>query len=128
MEDEEEEGAAVRRYDHEKLQVYRTALAFVKWRQTILRRPRRGIGDLADQLTRASASIPLNIAEACGEFSGPDRARLFRYARRSATECLAALDVVEALKLEPLDVIARGRALLRPVVAMLTRLVHPGPS
>ncbi|MGQ0534446.1 MAG: four helix bundle protein [Methanobacteriota archaeon] len=51
--------------------------------------------DLRDQLLRASASMPLNIAEGAGEFSPADKARFYRIARRSASECTAILDVLE---------------------------------
>ena len=81
--------------------------------------------DLADQLTRDATSVVPNIAEACGELSGPERARFFRIARRSATECDAILDSLAALGLEPAPSIAHDRAILTPIIAMLTSLCRP---
>jgi four helix bundle protein len=49
----------------------------------------RGLGDLADQLRRASTSIVLNIAEGAGEYSPKDKAKFYRFAKRSAAECSA---------------------------------------
>ena len=41
---------------------------------------------LKAQLRRATASIPTNIAEGCGRFTDPDRARFISIAAGSATE------------------------------------------
>ncbi len=118
-------GGEGRKYDHHRLRVYDEARAFLRWRATVGRRLPRN-SDLADPLTRAATSIVLNIAEACGEFSGPERVRFFRIARRSATECDAVLDIIESLGLEPPSTIAPGRAILSRTTAMLTRLVARG--
>ena len=48
----------------------------------------------ADQLRRASFSIPLNIAEGSGKFSNPDRRKFFIIARASVFECVAILDIM----------------------------------
>lgn len=41
---------------------------------------------LKSQLRRATASIPTNVAEGCGRFTDPDRARFISIAAGSATE------------------------------------------
>jgi four helix bundle protein len=41
---------------------------------------------LADQIRRASASIPANIAEGCGRSTDGDQSRLFQIAMGSASE------------------------------------------
>jgi four helix bundle protein len=41
----------------------------------------------------------LNIAEGAGEFSPSEKARFYRMARRSATECAAILHVCRRLAL-----------------------------
>ena len=56
-------------FDHERLDVYRTALDFVVFANDVVEQLPRGRGHLADQLQRAATSIPLNIAEGAGEFS-----------------------------------------------------------
>ena len=64
-----------------------------------LREPIAGIGhhnaDLARQVCRSLASVPLNIAEASGR-AGRDRLHLFRIALGSLREVGAALDTAAA--------------------------------
>ena len=50
--------------------------------------------NVTDQLTRASYSIPLNIAEGSGKFSKPDRKNYFTTARASVFECAAFLEIL----------------------------------
>ena len=73
-------------FDHEKLEAYREAVAFVAWLSTILEGPMR-IGEVKDQLDRASTSVPLNIAEGNGKYAPKDRCRFFDIAHGSALEC-----------------------------------------
>ncbi len=49
-------------FDHEKLQVYQEAIAFVSWTDAVLQKIAKTLA-VAGQLDRASTSIPLNIAE-----------------------------------------------------------------
>ena len=83
----------------------------------------RGRAYLSDQLRRAVASIPLNIAEGAGEFSPADKARFYRMARRSATETAAVLDVLAVLGLADAQRLVAVRALLVRITAMLTAMV-----
>ena len=73
-----------------------------------------------------SLSIVLNIAEGAGEYSGCEKSRFYRMARRSATECAGILDICQRLKLIESTRYERGRQLLLRIVAMLTRMVKPG--
>jgi four helix bundle protein len=50
-------------FDHERLDVYRAALDFVVLCEDVLEPLPRGRAHLVDQLSRASTSIVLNIAE-----------------------------------------------------------------
>ncbi len=50
--------------------------------------------DLANQLARAASSVPVNISEGSGERCPAEKARFYRIARRSATECAGILDAV----------------------------------
>ena len=50
---------------------------------------------VADQLGRASFSVPLNIAEGSGKFSKADRKNYFTTARASVFECVAVLDIIK---------------------------------
>ncbi len=108
-------------------EVYQTALRFIEWRGGILSRfPPNHY--LVDQLDRASSSITLNIAEGAGEWARADRARFYRMARRSATECSAILDVVQARRLEPAERMSEGKELIHRVIAMLTALARSSPG
>jgi hypothetical protein len=55
-------------FDHEKLEVYREAIALMAWLSQRLESLGR-VGDVRDQLDRASTSIALNIAGGNGKFS-----------------------------------------------------------
>ena len=83
--------------DHEKLDIYKHALAFVVTAYEIAETLPGKRGDLADQLRRASSSIALNIAEGAGEFAPGEKARINRIARRSTVECAALLDITACL-------------------------------
>ena len=82
----------------EKLKVYDRALELAVILEEMTRQTPEGRGDLRDQLRRASTSIVLNIAEGAGEFSPSDKARFYRMARRSASECAAIIDLIERTK------------------------------
>jgi len=110
-------------FDHEKLDVYREAIAFCAWTGDLL----NSISAKAaakDQLDRASTSIPLNIAEGNGKFSAKDRARFLEIARGSALECAAALDVLVARKLAVLGQIESAKENLVRIVQMLMGMLR----
>jgi len=113
----------MRAFDHERMEVYRVALAFVRSAGELRRGLGTGRSALADQLDRASISIPLTIAEGAGEFARKEKARFYRMARRSATECAAILDIVDELKLSDKQPVREGREQLRKILAMLIGLV-----
>src|ERR1700742_392738 len=85
----------------------------------------KGNADLADQLRRASQSIPQNIAEGCGRTSRADKAKYYTLARGSAMECAAHLDVMKLDELVESELYERGIDLLERIVAMLTKLIAP---
>ena|SRR5689334_15164854 len=111
-------------FDHEKLDVYVAAIDFVVVANAVVGRLPRGNAYLADQLLRAATSISFNIAEGAGESAEHEKARFYRIARRSATECAAILHVCEKLEVADKAVLAQGRDLLLRVVAMLTKIVR----
>ncbi len=86
-------------FDHERLDVYRAALDFVVIANDIVEQLPRGRGHLSDQLTRASISIVLNIAEGAGKHSKPDKRRYYLTAAGSATVSAAILDICMRLAL-----------------------------
>ena len=111
-------------FDHEKLDVYQAAIKFVGLADGIVKGLPRGRSYLADEIRRAAASIPLNIAEGAGEYSRKDKARFYRIALRSATESAALLDVCSQLSLADARLVSTGRDLLLRIVPMLTRMVR----
>jgi len=108
-------------FDHEKLDVYRCSVAFAGMAMKLLPQIPREQAPLADQLRRASSSVPLNIAEACGKPTAADRARFFATARGSAMECAAILDIARLYGANHENV-EEGKRLLHRIVAMLSKL------
>lgn len=114
----------MQQFDHEKLDVYRTAVEWVALAQEIVAAMLDGKGNapLADQLQRAASSITLNIAEGAGEFSSAEKARFYRIAKRSATECAAILDVAQRRSCVSGQHFESSRSLLFRIVGMLIKL------
>ena len=109
-------------FDHERWDVYQAALELVILISDIVEQLPRGKAYLADQLQRAGTSVPLNIAEGAGEDAINEKARFYRMARRSATECSSIFDVCQRLGLLDKSRYAQGRVLLLRIVAMLTKM------
>ena len=111
-------------FDHERLDVYTVAVDFLALAHGITSSFSSGHGDLVDQLRRAATSIVLNIAEGAGEFSKPEKARFYRMARRSATECAAVLDVAARLELATHSRCEPARELLIRFVSILINMAR----
>jgi four helix bundle protein len=109
-------------FDHEKLEVYREAILFIAWLSALLEGTVR-IGEVKDQLDRASTSIALNIAEGNGKYTPKDRCRFFDIAHGSALECAAGLDILVARTKPTPDQIRPGKERLHRVVRMLIGLI-----
>lgn len=110
--------------DHEKLTVYQVAIEFVILADEVIEHLPRGRAYLSDQLQRAALSIPLNIAEGAGEYAGDEKARFYRMAKRSATECAGILDVCNRLRLVDENRYIKGRELLIGIVSMLIKMAQ----
>jgi four helix bundle protein len=109
-------------FNHEKLDVYRESIAFIAWLSQILETGVR-LGDVKDQLDRASTSIVLNVAEGNGKYSEKDRCRFFDTANGSALECAAGLDILVAKAKLTSDQVQPGKARLVKIVQMLMGLI-----
>jgi four helix bundle protein len=109
-------------FDHEKLEVYQDSLTFIAWLTALLEGSVR-VGDVKDQLDRASTSIPLNIAEGNGKYNPKDRCRFFDIAHGSALECAAGLDILVAKGKANPDQIRPGKENLQRIVRMLMGLI-----
>lgn len=111
-------------FDHDRLDVYTAAVDMVALTQAVVAAFPSGNGDLADQFKRATTSIALNIAEGAGEYSRADKARFYRIAKRSATECAAILDVARRLEIISRERFDSGRGVLFRIVSMLVKMVQ----
>jgi len=110
------------RFDHEKLNVYQASLEFITWTTELLAKLNSKAA-VKDQLDRASTSVPLNIAEGNGKFAIRDRCRFLDFARGSALECAACLDVLVAKKLSDEAAVRPGKEQLLEIVSMLMGLI-----
>ena len=114
-------------FNHEKLEVYNEALAFITWLTPILENVQRA-GDVKDQLDRASTSIVLNIAEGNGKYTAKDRCRFFDISHGSALESAAALDILVAKAPLTRDDIRPAKEILQRIVRMLLGLIKRNSS
>ncbi len=109
-------------FGHERLVVYQRSTEFYRSALTISGAARARDQHLADQLKRAASSISLNIAEGAGEFRKKEKARFYRMALRSASECASILDLIEGGHVLP-SVIETARSKLEEITKMLTKLI-----
>jgi four helix bundle protein len=111
-------------FEHEKLQVYQLSRELHREICRLTKIAGRGHHDHIDQLVRSGSSISRNIAEGSGEWSTKEKAKFYRYAKRSATEGAAALDVlIDYEMLRDEDIIA-AKELLARIIPMLVRLIQ----
>ena len=80
-------------FEFRNLEVYKKAKVFYN-RAMILVNQKTFNRHVNDQLSRASFSVVLNIAEGSGRATNPDRKRFFVISRSSVFECVAILDVM----------------------------------
>src|SRR5262245_23683837 len=109
-------------FDHDRLDVYHATIDFVGLAGQLVDALPRGRAYIKDQLSRASLSIATNLAEGARKFKRKDKARFYRMAARSATECAAIVDVRRKLQVVDDALAQRARERLLRVVAMLVRL------
>ena len=109
-------------FDHEKLKVYQSAIGFITWSTDLLVEVTAKAA-VKDQLDRASTSVALNIAEGNGKFAIRDRCRFLDFARGSALECAACLDVLVAKRLVEEPITRHGKDQLLEIVSMLVGLI-----
>ena len=109
-------------FDHERLDVYQSALDFIVVADGAIQQLPRGRSHLADQLHRATTSIVLNIAEGAGKFSPADKRRFYVIARGSAMECAAIFDLLFRLGAVSSEVHVDAKGKLLRVASMLIKL------
>ena len=104
--------------DPQRLDCYRVAVEFAAVSARLVPRGHR---DLRSQLSRAAASIALNLAEGAGRRASADKAHFYAFARGSAMECGAVVDLVRSLELAPASQCKQAQGLLVRVVQMLSK-------
>src|SRR5690349_8176123 len=107
------------RFDFERVDAFQVALEAATSLDELAAALPTGRGYMRDQLRRAANSIVLNIAEGAGEFVPAEKGRMYRIARRSATECAGQLLVVRQLQLLDADRIDAVLIKLRRVILLL---------
>lgn len=112
-------------FDFQKLEVYKKAKSFHLNCIEILKENKTK-RSTDDQLTRASFSIALNIAEGSGRFSKPDRRNFFVIARGSVFESISILDILhdtQTLEAEKFQsMLVKADELSRILYAMIKNL------
>lgn len=112
------------RFDCQRLEVFDQAVEAVSVIDDLVEELPEGRGYIRDQLRRAANSVALNIAEGAGEFVPAEKARFYRMAKRSATECAGQILVCERLGLADAPRIDAALDLLQRVISMLVTLVQ----
>ena len=109
-------------FGYEKLDVYRCAMQFMQAADALIEKLPKGYAHLADQLRRASLSVPLNIAEGSAKRTSTERMRYFEIARASAIECSAVINCCLSLQLADKALLSTLRSLVLRIVQMLSKL------
>ncbi len=105
-------------FDHEKLHVYQSSLAFIAWMTKSV--PMFTCSsDLITKLDKASTSVVLNIAEGNGRFSNSDKIKFFTTASKANIQTSALLDIAHQSRND----IAQGRNILSVTGKLLAGLI-----
>jgi four helix bundle protein len=113
----------VERFDFEGLDVFRLALEVAAAADEIASAAKSDRPWAADQLGRSSLSVVANTAEGTGEYSPGDKARFYRYARRSLAESAAIIILLARIRVIPPEQELRLRQLMLELTKVLTRMV-----
>lgn len=108
---------------HERLQAYLWARKFYQTGKTIRDQLPRGLGEVADQLKRASSSLSLALAEGANARAPKIKAVHFNRGLASAGECAGALDQIEDEGAAPAALLARARHELKMSTVLTLGLV-----
>lgn len=106
----------------EKLDVYQRAVEFASIVNQLAGKFPKGNYGIADQLKRASLSIPANIAEGSGRYHKAEKRNFYIIARGSAYECVPLLKVGFDCQFFDDQQHEELRKHLMTLVKMLTRL------
>lgn len=108
----------------EKLEIYQLALNWIEKIENLCELLKNKISyALIDQLSRASLSIPLNIAEGNGRWHRNDKRQFFWIARGSVFECVPIIQILHRKKLLEETRYADYYEHLQIMAKMLTNLI-----
>jgi four helix bundle protein len=105
-------------FDHEDLRVYQAAIEFEAWHEAMAPMITSKVA-ACDHLGRASAGVPVNIAQASGKRSMSERRQFIDTAYGSSLECAACLDVLCILGCLQAATVHAGKGRLSTLVSML---------
>ncbi|MCI5071790.1 four helix bundle protein [bacterium] len=87
-------------FEFQNWEVYRRSVLFIKFAKELAQCGQTiGIKNFQDQLTRASLSIPLNIAEGISRYGAKEKINFLRIAKGSLFECVACIDIMKSLQI-----------------------------
>lgn len=109
-------------FEFQRLRVFDAAATAAAEVNKLARRIPPAHFPLRDQITRASTSVALNIAEGADEYRPGENARFYRMARRSAAETAGALTLLVRFGVFTPTETERSIELLNHVAAMLTSM------
>ena len=116
-------------FPFEKFVLYQKSIIWMREAQTICRLAKHRMPhNLVDQLFRASASIPLNVAEGCGKWMEKDRRNFYRMARGSVFECVPILQIFTTSHIISKAQYEKSYALLEEIGKMLTAIIKKTES
>ena len=112
-------------FPFENLEVYKQSIAFVSEIQSLVERVGHQMNrSINDQLSRASLSIPLNIAESNGRWHKAEKRNYFWIARGSCFECVPIIEILKIKGYITAEEREELRSRLESIGKMLTRLVQ----
>jgi four helix bundle protein len=107
-------------FNHERLDVYRVSLRFMRW--FVALGPAQELTAPFRPVDKAATSVVLNIAEGNGRYARLDHKRFLQVAQSSAIKAAAHLDLCVAKKALAQADITAGKELLTRIGAMLARM------
>jgi four helix bundle protein len=107
----------------ENLKVYQESLRLATQIREATNYAPKGTADTVDQLRRASASIPANLAEGCGRWHLNDRKQFFWIARGSANECVPQLKLAWEQKIITQESYYQFRNSIEVIAKMISSLI-----
>jgi four helix bundle protein len=111
-------------FPYEKLEVYKLAVEFSLRVQELAPKIAEFSVSLADDLTRGSESIELNIAEGACHRARKLKAHYYRLARGSVGECSTILKRAERLKYLEVGETTQDQILLNRLSFLLLRIIQ----